>query len=280
MLRIGICDDECYARDALRLELEKLLEETEEIVYEFSGGETAVSWLKKHPGEIDLLFLDVEMKGVNGIRTAEQIREFDTRIQIVFVTGFRDFVFEGYRVQAVDYLVKPVDADRLSSVLSRVRRQLEQVRQKQFVFQNGDGVYRLYQDEIQYFYSEKRKVVAVTREKELSFYAKLDEVEARVGRTFVRIHQRYLVNADAVSYISRSFFADSSIHACLFRSLLLRLLSFDFSLCIFLAQAGQYFDMPERGTYSTPHTVQFLGFNAVHRFVGVICNSPTKPMNL
>lgn len=59
MLRIGICDDECYARDALRLELEKLLEETEEIVYEFSGGETAVSWLKKHPGEIDLLFLDV-----------------------------------------------------------------------------------------------------------------------------------------------------------------------------------------------------------------------------
>ena len=80
--------------------------------------------------------------------------------------------------------------------------------------------------------------------------------------------------------VSRSFFADSSIHACLFRSLLLRLLSFDFSLCIFLAQAGQYFDMPERGTYSTPHTVQFLGFNAVHRFVGVICNSPTKPMNL
>lgn len=64
MLRIGICDDECYARDALRLELEKLLEETEEIVYEFSGGETAVSWLKKHPGEIDLLFLDVEMKGL------------------------------------------------------------------------------------------------------------------------------------------------------------------------------------------------------------------------
>ena len=80
--------------------------------------------------------------------------------------------------------------------------------------------------------------------------------------------------------ISRSFFADSSIHALRFLSLLLRLLSFDFSLCILLAQAGQYFDIPELGTYSTPHTVQFLGFNAVHRFVGVICNSPTKPMNL
>lgn len=84
----------------------------------------------------------------------------------------------------------------------------------------------------------------------------------------------------SLANISRSFFADSSIHALRFLSLLLRLLSFDFSLCILLAQAGQYFDIPELGTYSTPHTVQFLGFNAVHRFVGVICNSPTKPMNL
>jgi hypothetical protein len=58
------------------------------------------------------------------------------------------------------------------------------------------------------------------------------------------------------------------------------LLSFDFSLRIFLAQAGQYLDAPEPGTYSTPHTVQFLAGIAAHRFVGMICNSSTKPMNL
>ena len=94
------------------------------------------------------------------------------------------------------------------------------------------------------------------------------------------IVDQFAVSSGSVTVISRSFFADSSIHALRFLSLLLRLLSFDFSLCILLAQAGQYFDIPELGTYSTPHTVQFLGFNAVHRFVGVICNSPTKPMNL
>ena len=79
---------------------------------------------------------------------------------------------------------------------------------------------------------------------------------------------------------SRSFFADDSIHTILFCSLLLRLLSFDLSNLTFLAQTGQYFDMAEPGTYSTPHTVQCLAGNAVHRFVGVICNSSTKPMNL
>ena len=87
-------------------------------------------------------------------------------------------------------------------------------------------------------------------------------------------------NVPPLSQFSRSFFADSSIHTCLFLSLLLRFPSIPRSLCIFLAQTGQYFDMPEPGTYSTPHTVQCLTGNAVHRFVGVICNSPTKPMNL
>ena len=75
-------------------------------------------------------------------------------------------------------------------------------------------------------------------------------------------------------------FCGQFIHAILFCSLLLRLLSFDFSLRIFLAQAGQYLDAPEPGTYSTPHTVQFLAGIAAHRFVGMICNSSTKPMNL
>ena len=97
MLRIGICDDQIDARNTLRFQLEKVLyEESEQIVYEFSTGESAVRWLKKHPGEIDLLFLDVEMNGANGMEAARQIREFDKGICLVFVTGYTDYVFAGY----------------------------------------------------------------------------------------------------------------------------------------------------------------------------------------
>ena len=84
----------------------------------------------------------------------------------------------------------------------------------------------------------------------------------------------------APALVQSVIFCGQFIHAILFCSLLLRLLSFDFSLRIFLAQAGQYLDAPEPGTYSTPHTVQFLAGIAAHRFVGMICNSSTKPMNL
>ena len=122
MLRIALCDDEIRARDALRIQLEKILdEETEEIVYEFSTGAGAVSWLKKHPGEIDLLFLDVEMPDVSGMEAAGQIREFDREISLVFVSGYTDYVFDGYRVNALDYVIKPAKKERIEEILKRVR---------------------------------------------------------------------------------------------------------------------------------------------------------------
>ena len=106
MLRIALCDDEENARDALRIQLEKLMDESEdEIVYEFSNGRTCVNWLTAHPGEVDLLFLDVEMGKENGMDAAKKIRTVNRNLLIVFVTGYTDYVFDGYQVNALDYLV-------------------------------------------------------------------------------------------------------------------------------------------------------------------------------
>lgn len=202
MLRIGICDDSADARDALRVQLEKILnEDKEQVVYEFSTGAGAVRWLQNHPGEIDLLFLDVEMAGTNGMAAAEAVRSFDTELIIVFVTGYSDYVFDGYKVNALDYIIKPAKAVRLSEVLRRVRAQLENKRSEMYVFRNTDGIFRLPIAAIHYFYSDRRKVVLVCRDKEYPFYAKLDEVEQQLSGSFVRIHQRYLVNPSQVVQI-------------------------------------------------------------------------------
>lgn len=206
MLRIGICDDQIDARDALRFQLEKVLhEESEQIVYEFSTGEGAVRWLKKHPGEIDLLFLDVEMKGVNGMEAAGQIRQFDKEICLVFVTGYTDYVFDGYKVNALDYVVKPAGTERLREVLMRVREHIFDSSEKTFSFKNSEGTYRLPLSNISYFYSDKRKVNVVyagdVPGSPRTFYGKLDEVEEQLTGLFVRVHQRYLVNPKWVSRI-------------------------------------------------------------------------------
>lgn len=206
VLRIGICDDETSARDTLWMQLSKLLREgSEEVVYDFSSGRSAVNWLEKHPGEIDLLFLDVEMEGLNGMETARRIREFNENLLIVFVTGYADYVFDGYSVGALDYLIKPVKEKRLAAVLGRVREKMYREDAKSFVVKNTEGIYRFSYKDILYFYSEKRKVALVTASGEYAFYDKLDAVEKRLGEDFVRIHQRYLVCADAVSRIGKTF---------------------------------------------------------------------------
>lgn len=211
MLRIGICDDSADARDALRIQLEKVLnEEKEQIVYEFSTGAGAVHWLQNHPGEIDLLFLDVEMAGTNGMAAAEAVRGFDTELIIVFVTGYSDYVFDGYKVNALDYIIKPAKAQRLSEVLRRVRAQLEKKKNEMYVLKNTDGIFRLSIAAICYFYSDRRKVVLVCGEKEYPFYARLDEVEQQLSENFVRIHQRYLVNPGHVVQIGTDSVAVST----------------------------------------------------------------------
>lgn len=206
MLRIAICDDETNARDALRIQLEQILiEESEEIIYEFSSGTNAASWLEKHPGEVDLLFLDVEMKGLNGMETAEKIRTFSNALIIVFVTGYSDYVFDGYRVGALDYIMKPVSAQRLRDLIHRVRVKLDSEVAQTFTVKTIDGTWRFRLCDILYFYSDKRKVTLVTRHGEYPFYAKLDDVVRQLANRFVRIHQRYLVNPMAVDYLAGDF---------------------------------------------------------------------------
>lgn len=202
MLRIALCDDELNARDALRIQLDKILiEDSEEIIYEFSSGTNAVSWLEKHPNEIDLLFLDVEMNGLSGMETAEQIRRFDDQLTIVFVTGYAEYVFDGYRAGALDYMMKPVSEQKLREVIHRVRRKMRQEEAASFILKNSDGTWRFKLSDILYFYSDKRKVILVTKKGEFPFYAKLDAVEKQLAPVFVRIHQRYLVNPEGVDYL-------------------------------------------------------------------------------
>ena len=73
---------------------------------------------------MDLVFLDIEMDGTSGMDTARTIRARDSRLLIVFVTGYPDYVFDGYTVRALDYLLKPIQIDKLACVLARAQEQL------------------------------------------------------------------------------------------------------------------------------------------------------------
>lgn len=128
MIRIGICDDIYDARIQLRAALERVLESRgpQGSFVEFSSGEQLLRWLASHRGELDVLFLDIKMSGIDGMETAERIREADDDLELVFVTCYSDRVFDGYSVGALAYLMKPAKSSRLEPLVDRILSKLSQ----------------------------------------------------------------------------------------------------------------------------------------------------------
>ena len=178
-------------------------------VLEFSSGGGPLRWVENHPGELNLIFLDMGMGQLDGMETARRLRQIEESLPLVFVTGYTEHVFEGYTVGssfgALSPPSKPVREDQLKEVLSRAAAALRRVgRGGVCPCRRGDVTYRIPRKKILYFTSDRRQVTCVTTEKHYTFYGKLDQVEEELKDSFVRIHQRYLVRTQAVQQISGS----------------------------------------------------------------------------
>lgn len=201
MLNLVICDDERTLRSDLRKVLETELElcgETFKIA-EFDCGESLVRAL--NDSVFDIIFLDIEMKDLDGVATAREIRKRTSAPEIIFVTSYPDFVFQGYEVQALNYILKPYQKEKIISVLHTALERLGRDSEKYYMVESRGQTLRLPLSRIKYFFSDRRSVNAVTAEEAHTFYGKLSELETELPENFVRIHNRYLVNLKYVQSI-------------------------------------------------------------------------------
>lgn len=121
-LRIAICDDEPILRDHLAVSLKSISDQYE--LFSFSSGEELLlSSMKFH-----VIFLDMQMQGLNGLKTAEQIRRTDKDVYIVFLTGFMDYIQSAFKVNAYRYLTKPLQQQDLEETMSHITDELINVR--------------------------------------------------------------------------------------------------------------------------------------------------------
>ena len=123
---------------------------------------------------------------------------------LVFVTGYADYVFDGYTVNALDYVMKPCRDTRLREVLHRALAQLHRLAPDTFLIKNADGMFRIPKNKILYLKSDKRVVTLITDTQSYAYYGKLDEAERELGDAFIRLHQRYLARAEAIERIEGS----------------------------------------------------------------------------
>ena len=202
--RIAICDDE-----------QNQIEYITSIVASWSAHEghgceirtfaSAEAFLFEYEEDkaYDILLLDVEMKNINGIELAKCIRKDNNRAEIIFITSHFEFVGEGYEVDALLYLIKPISAEKLTQVLTKAAEKISVEPPSVVISCEGETV-KLYEADIRYVESFLHYIVIHTKDKEYKIKENISVFENRVSDDFYRIHRSYLVSLKHITRISRT----------------------------------------------------------------------------
>ena len=151
----------------------------------------------------DILLLDVEMKNINGIELAKRIRKDNNRAEIIFITSHFEFVGEGYEVDALHYLIKPISAEKLTQVLTKAAEKISVEPPSVVISCEGETV-KLYEADIRYVESFLHYIVIHTKDKEYKIKENISVFENRVSDDFYRVHRSYLVSLKYITRISRT----------------------------------------------------------------------------
>ena len=212
-LRALIVDDEEPALDALRSLLDREADVT--VVDECRNGADAVASVRRHAP--DVIFLDIEMPGLNGFQVLEKLDPKHIPV-VVFVTAYSEYAVDAFRVQALDYLLKPFDEQRLKETLSRVQERLtagkpspeEWLRTlgelgaqcrpvERLAVRDGDETVVVMAEQIRWIESEENYVRLHAGPRSYLARSTLRSLEERLDPNhFIRIHRTTIVNVDAV----------------------------------------------------------------------------------
>ncbi|WP_295220138.1 LytTR family DNA-binding domain-containing protein [uncultured Chryseobacterium sp.] len=152
--------------------------------------------------EIDLLFLDIQMPDLNGI---EFLRSLSKRPSVIFTTAYREFAIDGFELEAVDYLLKPVTFERFFKSVDRILRRAENENDEDFVIFKSEGFSRkLLLKNILYFESIGNDIKAVLQDEAVTVTKmSVSEMAARLqNKGFLRIHRSFVINQNRVTAIS------------------------------------------------------------------------------
>lgn len=209
MLKIAICDDEVFFQNRIEYILKKYFME-KGILYEIDTFTSGAEFVKQgiEMMKYQIIFLDINMEQMDGLLTAKKIREVSQEIFIVFVTAYINYTLEGYKVDAIRYILKNNNnmEETIAECMNAIRMKMNyEVKWQEFDFQEGSKVVPL--DRLLYIESHLHKLEFYIMEDEIKIYTlydTLNRIEERIeGEQFVRVHQSYLVNMKYIKRVSR-----------------------------------------------------------------------------
>lgn len=203
-LKIAICDDNTAQREYLgdivagwaqrnrHLTEARQYSRAEEFLFDYSEEK-----------DFDILLLDIEMPGMNGVELAKKIRQENGVLQIVFITGYYEYFSDGFDVSALHYLLKPVDGGKLWPVLDKAADNLT-YRQRSVLVTEGEGSIKVPLTDILYVQSENVYVVIHTGRETYRMRMALGKFTEQLDDTFFKVHRSFVVNLKYVKKITRT----------------------------------------------------------------------------
>lgn len=193
MITIAICDDEKIIAEQIKRLASVFFraKNMETSIICFSCGEE----LLRYDKSIDILFLDVQMEGMDGMETARKLRSRNFKGYLIFVTVLEEMVFQSFEVQAYDYLVKPVEEKRFAKTMERLFASMQNVSEEKLLVQKGYERSIISFEEIVFAEVIDRKVyLHLVSSEVVDFYDKIENLEERLDSRFFRCHRSFLIN--------------------------------------------------------------------------------------
>ncbi len=203
-MRVAICDDNKSVLDGLAAGLRNLDPEKNENRC-FSGGEALLQVYEAGKAEFDVIFLDIEMEGIDGIEVANRIRSLDRRVLIVFVTSHTVYMQKSFECRPFRFLVKPVSEEDLQKVYGEISQCLAE-EQKAFVFMENKQHIRILGEDILFFESRGHWIILHKKDgRSHKILKNMKELLENVdGGQFFRIHRAFVVNMSFVYEIKNT----------------------------------------------------------------------------
>ncbi len=193
MIRIAICDDEKYMSDQIQeLACAFFGRRNREIaIRRFSCGQE----LLEYDGQIDILFLDIQMKGMDGMETAKRLRAGKFRGFLIFITVLQEMVFQSFEVQAYDYLVKPIEEEKFGRTMERLLASMQDANDASLLVQKGYESRIIRKSDIVFCEIIDRKIYLNLASGEvIDYYERIENLETKLDSCFFRCHRSFLLN--------------------------------------------------------------------------------------
>lgn len=201
MLKIAVCDDDVLTVHNICKAIECFFVDKKTTVSfsRFFSGEALLCDMVDKSIYYDAVFLDIGMDGKNGIETAKQLRASGVSSFIVFITALKDYVFDAFEVSATNYLLKPIDNNKLHKTLEKITMTNQESKDGFLIINKNREVSKVAFSAIIYCEVLNHRVFVYEKSKQYEYQAKIDVLEQKLSQDFFRSHRSFIVNLSHVT---------------------------------------------------------------------------------